>query len=155
MKLFLDVDGVLIDGYHANPERRCPWYANLHADLGVDPDALEREFFEPWIARIVTGEVDIKETLNHVLPRLGYDGSVEAFIQYWLENDSKLNPEMWEAVQALSDRDDLTMYVATAQEHRRARYLWEEVGFRHHFDDLFFSADIGHAKECGLSGNTA
>ena len=146
-KLFLDVDGVLIDGYHANPERRCPWYASLQADLGVDPDALEREFFQPWIGRIVTGEVDMKDALAQVLPTLGYDGSIDAFIQYWLENDSKLNPAMWGAVQTLSDRDDLAMYVATAQEHRRARYLWDEVGFRRYFDDIFFSAEIGYAKE--------
>ena len=147
LKLFLDVDGVLIDGYHAKPERRCPWYATLQEDLGVDPAALEREFFEPWIGPIVTGKLDIKDALGQVLPRLGYDGSVEAFIQYWLENDSKLNPEMWAAVQSLSGRDDLAMYVATAQEHRRARYLWEDVGFQRHFDDIFFSAEIGYAKE--------
>ena len=36
--LVFDVDGVLVHGYHAKPERTRRWDENLLADLGVDPD---------------------------------------------------------------------------------------------------------------------
>lgn len=146
MKLFLDVDGVLVDGYHANPERRRRWDTTLHDDLGIDPEALQKAFFEPYIERVVAGELDLKATLADVLPTLGYTGSVDAFLQYWFDKDSKLNPEMWEAVQTLARRDDLDLYLATGQEHRRATYLWETLGLGAYFDDIFYSAQIGQHK---------
>jgi FMN phosphatase YigB (HAD superfamily) len=33
MKIFFDVDGVLIDGWHANSALRKPWDAMLEVDL--------------------------------------------------------------------------------------------------------------------------
>ena len=38
------------------------------------------------------------------------------------------------------------MYVATGQEHHRAHYLWNELGFSKHFVGMFYSADIGYPK---------
>jgi putative hydrolase of the HAD superfamily len=39
------------------------------------------------------------------------------------------------------------MHVATWQEHHRARFLWNELGFSKDFDGMFYSADIGHPKK--------
>ena len=47
MRIFFDVDGVLIHGWHAKPERRRPWDATLQQDLGVDPLILRDLLFEP------------------------------------------------------------------------------------------------------------
>jgi putative hydrolase of the HAD superfamily len=38
------------------------------------------------------------------------------------------------------------LYLATGQEHRRAAYLWNDLGFRRYFRDIFYSARIGHLK---------
>ena len=38
-------------------------------------------------------------------------------------------------------------YLATSQEHRRASYIWEELGLRHHFADIFYSAKLGCSKK--------
>jgi len=146
MKLFLDVDGVLIDGYHANPARRRRWDTTLYDDLGIDPEALQRRFFEPYIERIVAGELDLKATLARVLPELGYTGTVDAFLQYWFEQDSQLNPEMGNAVRTLAGREGISLYLATGQEQRRAAYLWHELGLCEVFADIFYSAEIGHHK---------
>jgi FMN phosphatase YigB (HAD superfamily) len=35
--IFFDVDGVLVDGFHFNPQYRKVWSANMQADLGIDP----------------------------------------------------------------------------------------------------------------------
>lgn len=146
MRLFLDVDGVLVDGYHANPARRRRWDGTLRGDLGIDPEALQRRFFEPYIERIVAGELDLKATLAQVLPELGYTGTVDSFLQYWFEQDSQLNPEMWAAVRTLAQRDDVVLYLATGQEHHRASYLWNDVGLSEVFAGIFYSAQIGHHK---------
>ncbi len=45
MKIFFDVDGVLIDGWHADETRRKPWDTTIEADLGVDRKAFQRLFF--------------------------------------------------------------------------------------------------------------
>jgi putative hydrolase of the HAD superfamily len=54
--VIFDVDGVLVHGYHARPERTRRWDENLLADLGVDPDRFREEFiFDIFITRVVTG----------------------------------------------------------------------------------------------------
>jgi putative hydrolase of the HAD superfamily len=39
LKVFFDVDGVLIDGWHANSALSKRWDLTLEADLGVDREA--------------------------------------------------------------------------------------------------------------------
>ncbi|WP_348645935.1 HAD family hydrolase [Rhizobium laguerreae] len=40
----------------------------------------------------------------------------------------------------------ITLLLATNQEHRRARYLMEQIGLKAHFDDIIYSAALGHSK---------
>ena len=153
MKIFFDVDGVLIAGWHAKPERRRRWDATLKADLGVDPDALQEKFFATPTGEFaslmhacVAGRLDLKEALAGVLPSLGYSGPVDAFVAYWLEKDSNLNLEILEIVKRLARSPGVELYVVTGQEHYRAAYLWNALGFRDHFRDILYSAKLGHPK---------
>ena len=70
MKIFFDVDGVIIDGWHAKPERRKPWDATIEQDFGVRREAFQRAFFTPptrgvesFMSTCVRGEGDLKEIL--------------------------------------------------------------------------------------------
>lgn len=38
------------------------------------------------------------------------------------------------------------LYIATNQEHLRAFHLWNTVGLRHMFDDMFYAARLGIGK---------
>jgi putative hydrolase of the HAD superfamily len=58
-----------------------------------------------------------------------------------LDNDTVMN-----AVKRLARNPDAELYLATGQEHYRAAYLWEELGFKDHFKDIFYSARLGHLK---------
>ncbi len=153
MKVFFDVDGVLIDGWHADVARRKPWDATIEADLGVDRDAFQLLFFgtpgnraaSPMFA-CVTGRRDLKEALAAVLPRAGYKGGVDDFVRYWFEKDSNINPQVFDLIRELRERGVQT-FVATGQEHHRAAYLWNDLGFANHFDRLFYSAEIGVPKK--------
>lgn len=142
-----DVDGVLVHGYHARPERQRRWDENLLADLGVNPDRFRDEFiFDIFIKKVVIGEMALIEALDRRLPGLGYKGSSMAFAQYWLENDSKLNTDLIEAIRTLKKRDDVRLFIATNQDHMRAQWLWQSLGFGEIFEDIFYSARIGMTK---------
>jgi putative hydrolase of the HAD superfamily len=94
----------------------------------------------------VAGKRDLKEALASVLPSLGYRGMVEAFVAYWFEKDSNLNRELFGLVKRISRHPDAELYVVTGQEHYRAAYLWNTLGFREHFRDILYSARLGHLK---------
>jgi beta-phosphoglucomutase-like phosphatase (HAD superfamily) len=74
VKIFFDVDGVLIDGWHSKPELRRPWDATIEQDLGIDKDAFREKFFgsaasnRAVIHAYVRGERDLKEALAATLP---------------------------------------------------------------------------------------
>lgn len=153
MKIIFDVDGVLIDGWHIDPDLRKPWNINLERDLGVNVKEFERAFFgqqsgngRSIMDACVEGKRDLNHALGDVLPRLGYRGSIDAFIRYWLEKDSNTNQEVFDIVMQLNGIENLELYVATAQEHNRANYLWNELGFCKHFSKIFYSAEIGYSK---------
>jgi putative hydrolase of the HAD superfamily len=152
VKIFFDVDGVLIDGWHSKPELRRPWDATIEEDLGLDRDAFREKFFgaagvnRAVIHACVRGERDLKEALAATLPAVGYAGPVDAFVRYWFEKDSNVNREVMDAVERLARHAHVELYLATAQEHYRAAYLWDELGFREHFKDIFYSAKLGHLK---------
>lgn len=153
MKIFFDVDGVLIDGWHASSTLRKPWDATIDVDLGIDRAEFQRLFFGIPGQRLtapmlecLTGRRDLKVALAGVLPQVGYQGCVDDFIRYWFERDSNLNKDVLRLVDELR-RSNAQIYVATGQEHYRARYLWNEMGLSRHFLRMFYSADIGCPKK--------
>jgi putative hydrolase of the HAD superfamily len=154
VNIFFDVDGVLIDGWHADSALRKPWDATLETDLGIDREAFQQSFFRGSGDRslspmfeCVTGRRDLRDALAEVLPKLGYDGGVEHFIRYWFEKDSNTNTAVMGLVKILRRQKGVRLYVATGQEHHRARYLWDELRFSEIFDEIFYSAKLGLPKK--------
>jgi len=145
--IIFDVDGVLVNGYHANPARVVPWDKDLLADTGVDPDRLRREFiFDIFVKKVIVGEMAFTDALEKRLPALGYRGSPMTFARYWLEKDSNLNQPLLDIVRRLRARGDVRLYIATNQEHLRANWLWSVLGLGDLFEDIFYSARIGARK---------
>lgn len=154
MKIFFDVDGVLIDGWHADSTLRRPWDATIETDLGVDREAFQKLFFGTAgthstspMAECVVGRRDLSEALAEVLPKVGYNGRIDDFMRYWFEKDSSVNADMLKLVEEIRGGSGAKVYIATGQEHYRARYLWNELGFSKRFDHMFYSAAIGHSKK--------
>lgn len=154
MKVFFDVDGVLIDGWHANPTLRRPWDATIEQDIGVNREALRRGLFMPGdretgslMKACASGEADLKDVLADLLPTLGHGGSVAAFLDYWFRKDSIFNPDVLSIVKRLKQCDGVELYLATNQEHHRARYLWDDLGLKDLFLDIFYSARLGIQKD--------
>lgn len=153
IRILFDVDGVLIDGWNADPARRKPWNVALEQDLGVDPARFDAAFFGPGadggsslMDRCLRGDLDLQHALEQVLRDLGFEQDAEVFIDYWFWKDSSVNGDMLAAVAHLAARPGVELYLATGQEHRRAAHLWNELGFRRYFRDMFYSARLGHLK---------
>ncbi|MGO7902469.1 HAD family hydrolase [Rhizobium ruizarguesonis] len=140
--LMVDVDGVLI---HGRPADGLPLFTYLERDLGLRVDLLQQEFFQTHWRDIIIGREALEPRLADVLAKIAPHLSAETLIDYWFENDSRLDRNLLEELAALR-QSGITLLLATNQEHRRARYLMEQIGLNAHFDDIIYSAALGHSK---------
>ena len=140
--LMVDVDGVLI---HGRPEDGLPLFTFLERDLGLRLDLLQQEFFRPYWGDIITGREALEPQLASVLERIAPHLSAATLIDYWFKNDSRLNRDLLKELGILRE-SGITFFLATNQEHMRARYLMEQAGLGAHFDGIIYSAALGHRK---------
>ena len=144
--ILFDVDGVLIHGYHAREELRLYWDENIEKDLGVNREGFCALFTMPLWHDIVTGRKDLFTELSEYLPLCGYHDDPQLVIDYWLAHDSNINHDLIDKIKILKSSPDVKLYIATNQEHNRAKYLMDVLGFGEHFIDIFHSAKIGYLK---------
>lgn len=140
--LMVDVDGVVVCG---RPSGNPNWAADIEDDLGISVADLQREFFIPHWNDIVIGQADLIDRLSPVLARLAQGVGAEDFIDYWFSNDSRLDDML---LTELADyrQSGLRIYLATNQEHLRARYIMEMLGLGRYVDGIFYSAALGSKK---------
>lgn len=145
--VFFDVDGVLVHGYHANPDRSVRWDENLLDDLGIDPAHFRQKFiFGPFVNEVIVGKKPMVTALSEVLPGLGFHDSPMVVLDYWLRHDSYLNRQLLDAIRDLLGAPDIRLYIATNQDHARAQWLWQTLGMSETFEDIFYAARMGVLK---------
>ncbi len=138
--LIFDVDGVLVDGYHARPDGQT-WEEELLIQLGIDHKRFRDEFiYEIFIKKVVVGQTALIDALDRRLPSFGYKGSSMAFAQHWVARNSRPNTELLEDIRRLKAKADIRLYLATNQDHARAQWLWQTLGLCELFDEMFYSA---------------
>jgi putative hydrolase of the HAD superfamily len=140
--LMVDVDGVLVNG---RPRDGQHLFADLEADLGVPLDKLQAEFFAPHWEAIVTGRAHLMDRLAPVLARLAPTLQPERFLEYWFENDSRIDEDVLAALRHYRAGGH-RVFLATNQEHLRATYLMETLGLAADVDGIFYSAALGDRK---------
>ena len=140
--LMVDVDGVLI---HGRPSDGLPLFTYLERDLGLQLDVLQEAFFKTYWRDIVTGRDALEPRLAEVLGTIAPHLSARTLIDYWLENDSRLDHTLLDDLAALR-AEGTQMFLATNQEHLRAGYLMEKLGLSARFDGIFYSAALGYQK---------
>ncbi|HWD26327.1 MAG TPA: HAD-IA family hydrolase [Rhizomicrobium sp.] len=139
--LLLDCDGVVVHG-HPQGGR---WDKDLERDLGLRADLVQTRFFKPHFRKVVLGEADLMDALDAAWPQLETTATPRAFVDYWFAMDSRLDGDVlaqvdaWRAVGRKA-------YLATVQEHHRARYLMDTLGLARHFDGIHYAAALGAAK---------
>lgn len=140
--LMVDVDGVLV---HGRPSDGLPLFTYLERDLGLSLDVLQQAFFKTCWVDIVTGRDALEPRLAEVLGRIAPELTARTLIDYWFENDSRLDHGLLDDLAALRARGT-KMFLATNQEHMRAAYLMGDLGLSSRFDGIFYSAALGHQK---------
>lgn len=145
--VLFDVDGVLVHGYHAKPEKQIRWDDALFDDLGVEPGRFRREFIhENFTKHVLVGRMSLLEALDRILPILGCRVGTMQFVEYWLRHDSVLNEPLLAAIRQLKADSEVRLFIATNQDHMRAQWLWLNLGLGELFDDIFHSARVGALK---------
>jgi putative hydrolase of the HAD superfamily len=138
--IMVDVDGVLIT--HPDPSG---WSVHLERDLGIAAADLQRHFFAVHWDDVVHGRAGLNERLAPVLARIAPHLECKALVDYWFANDAHVDRGLLEILRSLRGRG-LAIHLATVQEHERAHYLWNDLGFREHFDGIHYSAALGCSK---------
>lgn len=144
-RLFFDVDGVLINGFHAREERRNRWDKNIEADLGIRFENFQ-EIFGQWFPEVLQGRLDFEEEMDRWLKRNDYDLKAWQVINYWHQKDSDVESSVIEVVCKLSVLPDLKLYTATNQTHARIIYLRDVLRWGYYFSDFYYSARLGCLK---------
>jgi putative hydrolase of the HAD superfamily len=139
--LVLDLDGVVVLGHPEGGH----WPKHLLRDLGLAPERLQECFFRTHFEACVLGQRDLFEALDDAWPQLGWDGSPQALVDYWFAMDSRLDGEVLAEVDAWRSKGGRA-FLATVQEHHRARHVWEYLRLRERFDGLIHSAALGARK---------
>ncbi|MDQ0326837.1 putative hydrolase of the HAD superfamily [Rhodopseudomonas julia] len=139
--LMLDVDGVLV---HGRPKGES-WVENVERDLGVTPEILETCFFEPHWADVIVGKKQLMDVLERCLPPVAPWLAPQDFVDYWIANDSVLDEDLLSEADALR-RHGMLVFLATNQEHMRARHLMERLRLAEHVDGIVYSAAVGARK---------
>lgn len=152
--LILDIDGVVVHPGSTTTRSTESWTAALERDLGIDPAKLVKHFFLPDAGRSTslmdacsTGEMAVESALYGLMDKLGYSGDVETILSYWFSRDSYVDRSLLALVARLREGFGVKCHLATSQEHRRAAYLWDDIGLRDHFDGMFYSARLGISKK--------
>jgi len=70
-------------------------------------------------------------------------------MEYWFACDSRLNDQLLAEIDAWRTAGN-KVFLATVQEHLRAKHLWEMLGLNRRFDGLHYSAALGAAKPAAL-----
>jgi putative hydrolase of the HAD superfamily len=138
----VDVDGVLVRG---RPEDGRHWSTSLEADLGLRPEDLHREFFAEHWNDIVIGRVRLEDRLTEVLERIASHVTADRLIDYWFEQDARLDCRLLQDLSELRSRG-FQVHLVTNQEHRRAQYLMGTLGLVDTVDSIQYSARIGAKK---------
>lgn len=144
--IFFDINGVLINGYKSDPEARVKWTKNLKRDLGIDPQRLTDVFFERTFPQVLLGKVDLMTSLEDILPELEHKGFARNLVNYWFEHDITVNPEVFAVIERLRQNPGKRLFIATNQEKYRANHLWDTVGFKKYFEEIYFSGRMGFLK---------
>lgn len=145
-RIFFDIDGVLIEGFHTRKERWRRWDEDIEKDIGIKFGHIEDFILRGSFPDILHGRLDFKTELQRWLDAHGYKQSAQSVIDYWHEKDSNISIPVFNVVKKIGAKKSAKLYTATNQSHERIEYLRNTMGWNDHFNDFFYSARLGCLK---------
>jgi putative hydrolase of the HAD superfamily len=132
--LMLDVDGVLV----TDKSDRFAYDAVL--DQAIE-EARALLSVEDWQS-VATGRADLLAILSSRLPE---QSDPQRLLDYWFASETHVDPAVLAGVRRVR-ANGTRVYLATNQEHHRARYLQDTLGLLAQVDGIAYSAALGHRK---------
>lgn len=137
--VLFDIDGVVL-------RPRIEYFSEkLVREKGIPLEKTLPFFKRPYQLCIID-KANLREELEKVLPRWGWEGSVDELIRYWFEGEKEVNQDVLREAQKLRERG-IVCYLASDIESLRAGYLLDEVELNEQFDGSFFSCDLRRTKD--------
>jgi putative hydrolase of the HAD superfamily len=136
--ILFDADGVVL-------KARERFFSERLAEKQGVPVAEVLPFFKTDMRLAFTNKADIKKSLEEYLPKWGWTGSVDDFLEHWFSEESPRDEEVIQYVDSLR-ASGIKCYLATDREPNWSQYLVDRVQLKDHFDGFFFSYDIGYEK---------
>jgi putative hydrolase of the HAD superfamily len=136
--LMLDVDGVLV---HEPPVEVFARDAALDAAMASIRAELTAEDWQS----LATGQSDLLERIGEIVRALTLPVTAEQMLDYWYPSETHLDAAVLDAAKRVR-AGGMRVFLATNQEHRRARYLMETLELASIFDGIAYSAALGHRK---------
>lgn len=135
--LLWDVDGVLITP---------PKFASDHAiDIyGLKKDKVKLFFDKLWPLCIID-KLKLENCISTMIETSYFNNKSNEYINFWFEYESTLNNNIFEIVSKINERN-ITQVIASNQERLRTDYLWNELGMKMYFDNIFTSSILKVAK---------
>ena len=109
-------------------------------DFGVDISTF-RDFFQNDFTQCLKGEKDVRDVIQPYFKRWKWEKSPDDFLQYWFENDVKLDSQLLDYVKKLR-QEGCYCALASQQESHRKSYLWESKQLSLIFDDFYCTCDL-------------
>ena len=135
--IIFDVDGVVIQGKLFAAEVAIQKF-------GLNQALIKIFFTQKW-KECVEGRSCLKELLSYELPKWGFRGSVEEYMEFWFQTESSLDKEVLELVSELKKKG-IRCHLGSNQEKFRANFLCEILGLKNYFEMSFFSGLMGVSK---------
>jgi putative hydrolase of the HAD superfamily len=137
-----DFDGVINRNYD---EHGFLWYRNLEQDHQISISDLQGELFGDNWKRILCGEIPIHGVLTRCLTRLGYNGSIQSFLEYWMERDFSIDPQILDLMQRIASTGKVQV-IATNNEPAKSNLIWDGHGLKNFCSHMFSSGELGILK---------
>ena len=134
----LDVDGVLV---HEPPVEVFARDAALDAAMASIRAELTAEDWQS----LATGQSDLLERIGEIVRALTLPVTPAQMLDYWYPSETHLDTVVLDAAKRVRAAG-MRVFLATNQEHRRARYLMETLELASIFDGIAYSAALGHRK---------
>jgi putative hydrolase of the HAD superfamily len=135
--ILFDADGVLIINEKKFSEV-------LDEKCGISLD-ITSDFFKGKFAECLIGKADLREELQGLLHKWGWNGSVDDFMGLWFKTQHNINKALMDGVKKLR-KNGMKCYLATNNEKYRTEYIINKMGFGRVFDGVFSSCNFGYSK---------
>lgn len=144
MKLIAwDFDGVLNKGHQGGFDA---WQAEFEADLGVSAAVFTDFMFgSGQFNAVLTGVRDLLDLLTDYTTTHAIPHAPQAVLDYWLSKDAHADDQVLGWLSACP----VPGVIATNNERHRAKYMWEDMGFKDRLQTIFASGPLGVKKPDG------